>query len=472
MNFIEKLRERHAALLAERETLRSEDDQITTTVEAESRDALNADETKRHGEIIVRNAAIVAELDQIEADIAEREALAAERAAAPKAPNFVRQPDQGMGDVRSMTAGQQIDAIVRGAEERGIDPTAAKVLLQRHARDPREEARMWLRNLAERSTDLYASAFAKFLTGREMVLTNEERAALAVGTNTQGGYLVPTHLDPTLILTSTGGVDQIGNISRQVTLTVGNVWNGVTSAGVTTSWDGELVEVSDDTPGVDRVSIPVHIAQGFVQASIAAFEDIEALSSDVLMLFGDARERLLGAAHATGSGSGQPTGIFTALDANTNVEIVSTTAATISVIDLQGVKRAVSERWRVRGTWVYNPLYGDAIKNLGTALSNAYSTNLTEENTEKLLGRPVAETDWAPSTQTTTVRDNEIVFGDFSNYVTVNKPGSMSIEFVPLLFNTANNLPDGRRGWYMHFRHGADSVNDSAFRLYQDKTSA
>jgi hypothetical protein len=28
------------------------------------------------------------------------------------------------------------------------------------------------------------------------------------------------------------------------------------------------------------------------------------------------------------------------------------------------------------------------------------------------------------------------------------------------------------RGWYMHFRSGADSVNDLAFRLLQDKTSA
>lgn len=471
MNFIEKLRERHAALLAERDALREEDQAITDTVEAESRDALNDTETSRHREIVARNSAIVAELDQIEADIAERSELEAERSAAPKGPEFLRRPDTSM-DVRAMSSSQLVDTVVRAAEEHGIDPTAAKALLRRHARDQRAENQEWLRNLAARSTDVYAAAWAKYAFGRSEILTDEERAALAVGTNTQGGYLVPTHLDPTLILTSTGGLDKIGAISRNVTLTVGNVWNGVTSAGVTISWDGELTEVSDDTPGVDRVSIPVHTAQGFVQASIAAFEDIEALSSDVLMLFGDARTRLLGAAHATGTGSGQPTGIFTALDANTNVEIVSTTAATIGVVDLQTTKRAVPERWRVNGQWVYNPVYGDAIKNLGTALSNAYSTNLTEENTEKLLGRPAHETDWAPSTQTTTVRDNEIVYGDFMNYVAVNKPGSMSIEFIPHLFNTANNLPDGRRGWFMHFRHGADSVNDNAFRLLQDKTSA
>ena len=77
-----------------------------------------------------------------------------------------------------------------------------------------------------------------------------------------------------------------------------------------------------------------------------------------------------------------------------------------------------------------------------------------------------------PTTQTTTALDNEIVFGDFSNYLIVDKPGSMSVEFVPHLFNTTTNLPDGRRGWFAYWRSGADAINLSAIRLLQDKTSA
>jgi predicted phage gp36 major capsid-like protein len=64
------------------------------------------------------------------------------------------------------------------------------------------------------------------------------------------------------------------------------------------------------------------------------------------------------------------------------------------------------------------------------------------------------------------------VFGDFSNFVIVDKPGSTMTQYIPMLFNVANNLPDGRVGWYMHWRNGSDSVNDLAFRLLQDKTSA
>jgi HK97 family phage major capsid protein len=119
-----------------------------------------------------------------------------------------------------------------------------------------------------------------------------------------------------------------------------------------------------------------------------------------------------------------------------------------------------------------NPVYSLAIKALGTAVSASYTTDLTQPVSDRLLGRPMVESDDAPSTQTTTANDNEIIYGDFSNFVVVDKPGGTSIEFIPQMFNTTTNLPDGRRAWFMHWRNGSDSVNDLAFRLLQDKTSA
>lgn len=370
------------------------------------------------------------------------------------------------------TRQQLVDANLRAAEG-NIDGTDNQRhferVLKRHAGDTQ-----WAAQILARSHPDYLTAFSKLVTGRAAYLTDDEkRAAMAVGTNTAGGHLVPTHLDPTLILTNSGTSNNIRQISRVVTLTDGsNTWRGVSTAGVTASWDAELTEVSDDTPAFGPVSIPLHSAKSLVQASIEAFEDINGLASDVVMLLQDARDRLEGAAHAVGSGSGQPTGIFTALDANTNVEIISTTAATIGLVDIHSVYRQVPVRWRGRGTWLMNPLYSLAIKSLGTALSASYTTDLTQPVADKLLNRPLVESDDAPTTQTTTANDNEIVFGDFSNFLIVDKPGSAAIEFIPHMFNTSNNLPDGRRAWYMHWRNGSDSVNDLAFRLLQDKTSA
>ena len=118
------------------------------------------------------------------------------------------------------------------------------------------------------------------------------------------------------------------------------------------------------------------------------------------------------------------------------------------------------------------PIYADAIKGLGTAISASFSGDITQSNNGNLLGLPMYESENAPTTQTTTVRDNEIVVGDFSNYVIVDKPGSMAVDFIPNMFATANNLPDGRRAWFMHWRNGADASNVRAFAMLQDKTTA
>lgn len=368
------------------------------------------------------------------------------------------------------TRAQLVDANIRAAQGRIEDPANQahfERTLKRHAGDTR-----WALGILGRSRPEYESGWAKLMMGRAELLSNEERAALVVGTNTQGGYLVPTHLDPTIILTNSGTSNIIRGMSRVVTLTEGNVWHGVSSAGVTASWDAELAEVSDDTPGVGAPSVTLFSAQALVQASIQAFEDIPGLTSDVLMMFGDARDRLEGAAHATGNGTTAPRGIVTALDANTNVEIISTTAATIGEVDIHSVYRQLPVRWRGRGQWLANPLYTLAVKRLGTAVSSSYSGDLREPVSERWLGRPVNESDDMPTTQTTTANDNEIVFGDFQNFVIADKPGSMSVEFIPHLFHTDNNLPKGVRGWYAHWRNGSNSVNDLAFRLLQDKTSA
>jgi len=294
-----------------------------------------------------------------------------------------------------------------------------------------------------------------------------------VGANTNGGYLVPTHLDPTLILTNAGSANALRSAgTRKVTLTQGSVWNGATTDGVTGSWDGELVEVSDDSPTVGRQSITVYKGTAYVQASVEAFEDIANLQSDVLALFGDARDRMEGAAQATGSGSGQPLGLFTAINASASLRVTSTTAATIGEVDIHALYRAVPQRWRGRGTWVANSLYTLAVKRLGTAVSSAYSGDLTMPVSERWLGRPVLETDDAPATQTTTALDQEIVFADLSQFVIVDKPGSTSVEFIPHLFNTANNLPDGRRGWVMYWRTGSGMPALQAGRVLVDKTSA
>lgn len=400
-----------------------------------------------------------------------------------RAPNFIpdRDPfaileDRG-SSISNLPARRRAmaDSALRAVEDWDLGGSENEAHFERTVKEHVRKSPDWVLNWIGRSREEYASGWAKLMTEPNgMTLTAEERAAVAVGTNTQGGYLVPTHLDPTLILTNSGSANIMRGLASVSTLSQaqGNTWHGVTTAGVTASWDAEATEVSDDSPSFGTVGISTYKPQALVQATIEAFEDIAGLTSDVMMLFADARDRLEGAAHMVGTGSGQPKGIFVALDASTTVEITSTTAAVIGEVDVHALYKGVPQRWRGRGAWLMAPTYNLAIKRLGTAVSSSYSGDLTQPVTDRILGRPVYESDDCPITQTTTALDNEIIYGDFSNYKIVDKPGSTSVEFIPHLFNTANNLPDGRRAWYMHWRTGADATNILAFRLLQDKTSA
>ena len=61
------------------------------------------------------------------------------------------------------------------------------------------------------------------------------------------------------------------------------------------------------------------------------------------------------------------------------------------------------------------------------------------------------ESDDAPTTQTTTALDQEILLGDFSQFVVADRLGS-SAEFIPHLFSTSNGRPTGERGMFFTWR--------------------
>lgn len=475
MKYLELLRAQRAELEARRAAAIEAMDAAASAAIDEKRSLTPAEDAAiaEHRSVV---AAADTEAGPLDERIAELEHQAARTAEIAKRPSLqvIAAPDPvDVAATRDATPTQLTDALCRSIEARADDDIGdlahVRKLVRRHRADT-----AWVRSLLTRSTDAYEQAWAKVICGRAHDLTAEERTALSTVTNANGNFLVPTHLDPTVMLSNSGTSNAVRAISRVVTLTrPGDTsWQGITSAGVTASFDAQLTEVSDDSPTFAQPSISTHKAQALVQASIEAAEDIPGLAGEILMMFAEAKDRLEGAMHCTGSGSDQPRGIFTALDANTDVEIVSTTAATIGKVDLDLVYRSVPVRWRSNGKWLMNPIWALAVQNLGTALSASYTTDLTQGPTDLLYRKQVVESDDAPSAVTTTVRDNEIVFGDFSNYVIVDKVGSFAVEYIPHLFNTANNLPDGRRGWYASWRTGGDSVMDTAFRLLQDKTSA
>lgn len=322
------------------------------------------------------------------------------------------------------------------------------------------------------SSPAYLRAFAKAATNRLHELDDtEQRALQAVRamslTDSAGGYLVPFQLDPTVIITANGSLNEIRRIARQVVAT-GDVWNGVSSGAVAWSWDAEASQVSDDATTFAQPTIPVYTARGFVPVSIEALQDMSNGAAEVARLLAEGREILEAAAFATGSGSGQPTGIVTALTGTSSV-VNSTTTDTLAVGDLYALQGGLPARYRARGSWLATNNFYNRARQFDTNGGSSLWAQLGDDRPAQLLGKPIYESEDMDGVINATQENHMAVFGDFSNYVIADRIG-MTVEFIPHLFQqtTAGSgfgRPTGQRGWFAYYRTGADSVNDAAFRM-------
>lgn len=282
-------------------------------------------------------------------------------------------------------------------------------------------------------------------------------------TDNAGGYLVPFQLDPTVIITANGSVNQIRQLARQVVAT-GDVWNGVSSGAVSWSYDAEAAEVSDDSTTFAQPTVPIYKAQGFVPISTEALQDAANVTAEVGRLLAFGKDVLEANAFAVGSGSGQPTGIITALTGGSSV-VASATTDTFALADVYAVHGALPARYRSMPStgWMANTLIYNRIRQFDTAGGAGLWAQLGDGTPERLLNRTVLESEDMDGVINATQDNLVLLFGDFDNYVIADRIG-MTVEFIPHLFG-ANRRPTNQRGWLAYVRHGADSVNDGAFRL-------
>jgi HK97 family phage major capsid protein len=319
------------------------------------------------------------------------------------------------------------------------------------------------------SSPEYLRAFTKLAKtyGRAEVLNAEERAAVERAmslTDAAGGYLVPFQLDPSVILTSDGSYNEIRQIARKVVATT-DVWNGVSAGAVSWSFDAEASEVSDDTPTFAGPAITIRTARGFVPISLEASMDAQNVAQEVGTLLAQGKDDLEATVFATGlAASNQPVGLISALATGSPVVIVtSTTTDTFAIGDLYKVYGALPARYRSRASWLANNLIYSLTRQFDTQGGAGLWTTLQNDRPQQLIGRPVYESEAMDGTITALAENYVAVFGDFSNYVIADRVG-MTVEFVPQLFGS-NGRPTGQRGWFAHYRVGADVVNRGGFRV-------
>jgi len=326
------------------------------------------------------------------------------------------------------------------------------------------------RHMIATGSDAYRDAWSKKMVG-ETDFSDEERQALTTEramslTSANGGYAVPFILDPTIILTNSGTINPLRQISR-VRTTVASNWHGITSAGVTASFSAEAAQVADGAPTLAQPTINPEKAQAFVPASIEAFEDIAGLADEVLMMFADARDRLeatkftLGAGHA----SQEPNGLITALVAAGGSTVVATTTGDVfALADVYKLQGSLPARHRKNASWGAQLAIYNAARQFATANNyNGFWTDLGGDRPAELMGKPAYELEDMDGVIDGSANNYILVYGDFQKFQIVDRVG-MSVEFIPHLFG-ANGRPTGQRGWYAYWRTSSDALDTNAFRL-------
>lgn len=298
---------------------------------------------------------------------------------------------------------------------------------------------------------------------RETQMWDEERGLTLTAAN--GGALIPAHLDPTVILTNVGTSSPFRQIARVVPMMT-NVWNGVSSAGVTMAWSTEGGDSSDVAPTFLQPTVTAAKAHGTVPVTIEAFDDIQGLGSEVARLIQDGKDRLEATAFVSGSGSGQPAGIVTRLAAiSSRIESHATNSAFTST-DLIDAQNLLAPRFQANASWIGSLNYLNRVRAMGDTNYFGRSVTLDQPVSMDILGKPAYEVS-DMSTALSTVTNSAFVYGDFDGYVIADRVG-LAVEFIPHLMSSGNALPNGRRGWYAYWRTGGDVVSNSNFVLSQN----
>lgn len=260
-----------------------------------------------------------------------------------------------------------------------------------------------------RAGDEYRGAFWKAMRYTRNALDAPEVRALQIGTDSEGGYLVPQEFERMLVQ---GLADQ--NIIRGLATVVSTSSDRpipVVSSHGTASWIAEegAYSESDEAFGqkvlyAHKVGTLIKVSEELLQDS--AFNLEEYLAAEFARRIGEAEE----AAFVNGNGVGKPLGVVQ--DASVGVSAAATNAVTAD--ELIDLFHSLGRPYRPRAVWLMADATAKAVRKLkGSDGQYMWQPGLQAGQPDRLLSRPVAISDSVPGM---TASSKSILFGDFSYY--------------------------------------------------------
>ena len=264
-----------------------------------------------------------------------------------------------------------------------------------------------------RASKAYKEDFGAHLRGKRPI-----HNVLSEGQPTEGGYLVPEEFERQIVM----GLDE-ANVVRglaKVITTSAERKIPVAATHSTAAWTAENGAYTPSDPSFDQKTIDAYKLTDLVKVSIELLQDsmfdLESyIAAEFARAFGIAEEQ----AFCVGTGSGQPTGIFTANGGEVGVTAAANNAVTAD--ELINLVYSLKSPYRRNAKWLMNEATISAIRKLkdGNGVF-MWQPSLQAGEPDRLLGHELYTSPYVPTMDSDALT---IAFGDFKNYWIADRSG-------------------------------------------------
>lgn len=269
-----------------------------------------------------------------------------------------------------------------------------------------------------RATDEYRSNFWNAM--RSKTPMPQVVDALRIGSDTEGGYLVPDEYERTLVeaLQEENIFRSLAHIIRTAS---GEKKIPVVSSKGTASWieEGGAFPESDDafgqvTIGAYKLGTTIKISEELLNDSVFDLESY--IAREFARRIGTKEEE----AFFTGDGSGKPLGLL-ADKGGAEVGVTAASATAITSDELLDLYYSLFSPYRKKAVWVVNDSTIKAIRKLKDNNGQyLWQPGLIANAPDTILGRPVKTSAFMPSIA---AGAKSIIFGDFNYYWIADRQG-------------------------------------------------
>ena len=264
-----------------------------------------------------------------------------------------------------------------------------------------------------RASNAYAEDFGRHLRGRGLV-----HNVLSEGTDADGGYLVPEEFERQIV-TTLDEANVIRSLAKVIT-TSSERKIPVASSHSVAQWTPENGNYQESNPTFEQKQIDaykltdlIRISQELLQDS--AFDLESYIADQFARAFGIAEEQ----AFCTGTGIGQPTGIFTENGGQVGVTTASATAITVD--ELISLIYSLKSPYRRNAKFLLNDSTISLIRKLKDG-NGAYlwQPSVQAGQPDRLLGYEIYTSPYVPVVAAEALT---VAFGDFNNYWIADRIG-------------------------------------------------